>query len=64
MLKTDVEGIYTDNEGVLISKKESSYLSKRAEKIEEERQRSRINKLEKDVSEIKEMLSKILQHVS
>jgi hypothetical protein len=65
MHKTDVENILSVEKGILINvSKSSEYEALRGKAIEEQRQKDRINNLEKDVSSIKSLLEQILRKVA
>ena len=65
MIKTDIDGIHVAQPGVLINTmQDSSYMAQKRRMIDEAHQKERINNIEKDVTDIKQMLSAILTKVS
>lgn len=64
-VSTDVDGIKAAGRGLLISVNEGSEYEKlKAKAIEDRRMKDRINSLESDVAQIKDVLQLILQKVS
>lgn len=64
MLNTTIEGIKCISPGVLTNTEESSYLKTKKEMIMKAIEKERINNMEKDISDMKAILSQILLKVS
>jgi hypothetical protein len=64
MIKTDVDGIMMQSKGVLININPSSYEKEKNKMMDITRDKERINRLENDILDIKDVLAKILQKVS
>lgn len=65
MIKTDHEGVEMVSKGILVmTKNDTSYERERAKYIEAQRTSDRINNVEQRITNIEDMLAKILQKVS